>query len=166
MGKSANVCVQVREHKSPLHYRGIALHFRNWGSMDEPYLDFTTLRLQSRAHALLLSVCSPDVTWVFTIRPLQHVNFTRRKCSTARPLSFPNVKWTTASIFSTQCCNTVSDAKNKIAHLNIIFHSFQPVLLLTCPHSEIRYSDISVFCKRPLHNTLNITISFPVQLLS
>lgn len=38
--------------------------------------------------------------------------------------------------------------------------SCHPVLLLNCPHSETPHSDINVFCKRPLHNHLNITSQY------
>lgn len=121
MGKSARICVQCRGHKSLLHYGGIALHSRKWGSMGEPYLDFTTARLQSRAQALP-SVCPlvcPD-----SCRNM--FNFTIRKCSTAGPLSFPHVKWTTACIFKhTMSQHTMLRGKKK-PHLNPTYLMFSP----------------------------------------
>lgn len=35
-------------------YRGRALHFLKWDSMDEPYLDLTTALSHRRAHLIVL----------------------------------------------------------------------------------------------------------------
>lgn len=80
-------------------YRGGALHFLKWDSMDEPYLDLTTVLSHRRAHLIVLMWSVQDIHW--------NVNFSIKNWLTAWRLSFPHTEWMTDHDCSIQYCDTV-----------------------------------------------------------